>query len=48
MELAKYNIDVAVLCETRFSESGSVNGKPKEKEGRPEMALLSKSISSQS
>ena len=25
MELAKYNIDIAALCETRFSESGSVN-----------------------
>ena len=25
MELAKYNIDIAVLCETRFSESGSLN-----------------------
>ena len=25
MELAKYNIDVAALCETRFSESGSLN-----------------------
>ena len=23
MELAKYNIDIAALCETRFSESGS-------------------------
>ena len=22
MELAKYNIDIAALCETRFSESG--------------------------
>ena len=38
MELAKYNIDVTVLCETRFSESGSLDdleysffwsGKPK-------------------
>ena len=38
MELAKYNIDIAALCETRFSESGSLNdleysfflsGKPK-------------------
>ena len=38
MELAKYNIDIAALCETRFSESGSPNnleysffwsGKPK-------------------
>ena len=38
MELAKYNIDIAILCETRFSESGSLNdfeysyfwcGKPK-------------------
>ena len=26
MELAKYNIDIAALCETRFSESGSLNG----------------------
>ena len=25
MELAKYNIDIADLCETRFSESGSFN-----------------------
>ena len=25
MELAKYNIDIATLCETRFSESGSLN-----------------------
>ena len=25
MELAKYNIDIAALCETRFSESGSLN-----------------------
>ena len=25
MELAKYNIDIAALCETRFSESGSRN-----------------------
>ncbi|KAK2190839.1 hypothetical protein NP493_66g01010 [Ridgeia piscesae] len=25
MELAKYNIDIASLCETRFSESGSLN-----------------------
>ena len=24
-ELAKYNIDIAALCETRFSESGSLN-----------------------
>ena len=39
MELAKYNINIAALCETRFSESGSLNdleysffwsGKPKE------------------
>ena len=39
MELAKYNIDIAALCETRFSESGSLNdleysffwsGKPEE------------------
>ena len=38
MELAMYNIDIAALCETRFSESGSLNdleysffwsGKPK-------------------
>ena len=38
MELAKYNIDIAALCETRFSESGGLNdleysffwsGKPK-------------------
>ena len=55
MELAKYNIDIAALCETRFSESGSLNdslssgvANPKEKEGRPEWALLSKRISSQS
>ena len=27
MELAKYNIDIAALCETRFSESGSLNDK---------------------
>ena len=25
MELAKYNIDIAALCETKFSESGSLN-----------------------
>ena len=25
MELAKYNIDIAALCETRFSQSGSLN-----------------------
>ena len=25
MELAKYNIDIAALCETRFSESGSLS-----------------------
>ena len=25
MELAKYNIDISVLCETRLSESGSLN-----------------------
>ena len=25
MELAKYNIYIAALCETRFSESGSLN-----------------------
>jgi len=44
MEFAKYNIDIAALCETRFSESGSLDdleysffwsSKPKEKEGRP-------------
>ena len=28
MEFAKYNIDIAALCETRFSDSGSLNGKP--------------------
>ena len=31
VEFAKYNIDIAVLCETRFSEYGSLNdlsGKP--------------------
>ncbi|KAK2160711.1 hypothetical protein NP493_1627g01054 [Ridgeia piscesae] len=42
IELAKYNIDIVALCETRFSESGSLNdleysffwiGKP-EREGR--------------
>ena len=57
MEVAKYNIDIAALCETRFSESGSLNdlntlssgvANPNEKEGRPEWALLSKRISSQS
>ena len=56
MELAKYNIDFAALCETRFSEYGCLNGleysffwsgNPKEKEGRPELALLPKRISSQ-
>jgi len=55
MELAKY-IDIAALCETRFSESGSLNnleysffwnGKLEEKEGRLEWALLTKRISSQ-
>ena len=25
MELAKYNIDIAALCETKFSKSGSLN-----------------------
>ena len=44
MQLAKYSIDIAALCETRFSEAGSLNGleysssgvaNPKEKEGRP-------------
>ena len=25
MELAKYNIDIAALCETKFSESGNLN-----------------------
>ena len=25
MELAKYNIDIAALCETRLSESGSLD-----------------------
>ena len=25
MELVNYNIDIATLCETRFSESGSLN-----------------------
>ena len=25
MELTKYKIDIAALCETRFSESGSLN-----------------------
>ena len=25
MELSKYNINIAALCETRFSESGSLN-----------------------
>ena len=58
MELVKYNIDIAALCETRFSESGSLNdleyvfssevANPKEKEGRPEWTLLSKRISSPS
>ena len=56
MELAKYNNNIAALCETRFSESGSLNdleysffwsSKP-EGEGRPEWALQSKRISSQS
>ena len=53
IELAKY--DIAALCETRFSESGILNdflssgvANPKEKEGRPEWALLYKRISSQS
>ena len=49
MELAKYNINIAAVCEIRFSESGSLNdlntlfsgvANPKEKEGRPEWALL--------
>ena len=55
MELAKYNVDIAALCETRFSGSGSLKeyfssgvANPREKEGRPEWALLSKRISSQS
>ena len=57
MELAKYNIDIAALCKQRSQSlivstnwntlsSGVAN--PKEKEGRPEWALLSKRISSQS
>ena len=25
LDLAKYNIDIAELCETKFSESGSLN-----------------------
>ena len=40
MELAKYNIDIAALCKTRFSESGILNdflssavANPKEKKG---------------
>ena len=43
VEPAKYNIDIAAICETRFSEFGSFNdleysatGKPKEKERRLE------------
>ena len=57
MELAKYNIDIAALCETRLSESGSQTtwnilssgvANPNEKEVRPELALLSKMISSRS
>ena len=52
-ELAKCNIDIAALCETRLSEFGSINdleysfsgvANPKEKEGRPECGLLSKLI----
>ena len=49
VELPKYNIDIAALCKTRFAESGSLTtcntlsfrvANPKEKEGRPEWALL--------
>ena len=56
MEFAKYNIDIVAICESSQSlvvstiwntlSSGVTN--PKEKEGRPEWALLSKRISSQS
>ena len=54
MELTKYNIEIAALCETRLLESGSTNdleysffwsGKPEGEKGRPEWALLSKMIS---
>ena len=57
MELAKYNIDIAALCETMFSESGSLNdleysffwsGKPEGERREAGVALLSKRISSQS
>ena len=52
MELAKYNIDIAALCETSFSLTWNTLSlgvaHPKGKGGRPEWALLSKMISSQS
>ncbi|KAK2169510.1 hypothetical protein LSH36_9g09049 [Paralvinella palmiformis] len=57
MELAKYNIDTIALCETKFSESGSLNdleysffwsGKPEGERREAGIGLLPKRISSQS
>ena len=55
MELAKYNIDIAVkqgsqslVVSTTWNTLSSGVANPKEKEGRPEWVLLSKRISSQS
>jgi len=51
MELGQYNIDIAALCETRFSESGSLNdleysffwsGKPERGRREAGVGLLSK------
>ena len=57
MEHAKYNINIAALCETRFSESGSLNdmeyscfwsGKPEEERREAGVGFAIKKISSQS
>ena len=55
MELTKYNIDIASLCETRLSETGSLNDfgvllssrVANPREGWLEWALLSKLIEMQ-
>ena len=58
MELAKYNIDIVAICETRFSESGSLNdleyaffwsGKPEGERREAGVGFpIKKTISSQS
>ena len=58
MELAKYNIDTAALCETRFSQSGSRlndleysvfwSGKPEGERKEAGVGFAIKKISSQS